>query len=70
MIIEFLLTCLVLFISSLFGTLVSGGAIFDSLFYILICFVLVYNTITQSYSKYKIYVLYLYKNMWYYNSSS
>ena len=34
MIIEFLLTCLVLFISSLFGTFVSGGAVFDSLFYI------------------------------------
>lgn len=42
MIIEFLLTCLVLFISSIFGTLVSGGAVFDSLFFIsdLILFVL------------------------------
>lgn len=34
MIIEFLLSCLVLLISSIFGTLVSGGAVFDSLFFI------------------------------------
>ena len=42
MIIEFFLTCLVLFISSIFGTLVSGGAVFDSMFFIsdLILFVL------------------------------
>lgn len=33
MIIEFLLSCLVLLISSIFGTLVSGGAVFDSLFF-------------------------------------
>ena len=42
MIIEFLLTCLVLLSSSIFGTLASGGAVFDSLFFIsdLILFVL------------------------------
>ncbi len=42
MIVEFLLSCLVLLISSIFGTLVSGGAVFDSLFFIsdLILFVL------------------------------
>ncbi len=34
MIIEFLLSCLVLLITSIFGTLVSGGAVFDSLFFI------------------------------------
>lgn len=34
MIIEFLLSCLVLLISSIFGTLVSGGVVFDSLFYL------------------------------------
>ena len=33
MIIEFLLSCLVLLISSIFGTLVSGGVLFDALFY-------------------------------------
>lgn len=34
MIIEFLLTCLVLLISSIFGTLVSGGVVLDTLFYL------------------------------------
>ncbi len=34
MIIEFLLSCLVLLISSIFGTLVSGGVVFDITFYL------------------------------------
>ncbi len=34
MIIEFLLSCLVLLISSIFATLVSGGVVFDTLFYL------------------------------------
>lgn len=34
MIIEFLLTCLVLLISSIFETLVCGGVVFDTLFYL------------------------------------